>query len=112
MTRVTINRDRKGRIESFSIGGHTGYSEAGKDIVCASVSAVSGTAVIGLERLLGMKPEVEVDAKEGYLKCVLPDNISDLQAEKANVILETMVLGLKDISVKYNKFLLVLDKEV
>lgn len=107
---VSIKRKGNGRINAFMIDGHAGYDDIGKDIVCAGVSAVSGTAIIGLERLLGIRPDIR--AEKGKLKCSLPDSIPEHQMDSVNVILETMVLGLKDISDKYIDFVKVLDKEV
>ena len=31
--------DQEGRITGFSVSGHSGYAEAGADVVCAAVSA-------------------------------------------------------------------------
>lgn len=112
MTTITITRDNNRRIGRFTVEGHAEYGEAGKDIVCASVSAITGTAIVGLEQFLGIKPTVNVDSKRGYLDCGITGRLTDRQVEDANVILETMILGLKDISKKYKKYLRVLDKEV
>lgn len=134
---VTITRNNDKKINEFTIEGHAEFEHSGKDIICAGISAVSGTAIIGLERLLGLKPEIVVeqmqkenkiwafvkkifglnsdreDDSEGvFLKCVIPEDISEEGREKADVILETMVLGIKDLSDQYKKFVKVLDKEV
>ena len=110
MIEILIVRDQMGHITEFTITGHAGYDDLGKDIVCAGVSAISGAAIIGMERLLEIEPSIKVE--KGYLKCILPDNISEGNAEGARIIVETMALGLKDISDKYKKFVKVLDKEV
>lgn len=107
---VSVNRSKEGQIREFIINGHAEYDKPGKDIVCAGVSAVSGTAIIGMERLLGIK--LNLDVSKGHLKCSLPGDIPEQQSESVNLILETMVLGLKDIRKKYKKFVKVLDKEV
>ncbi|MGE5329375.1 MAG: ribosomal-processing cysteine protease Prp [Deltaproteobacteria bacterium] len=109
---VSIKRSKDGTIKDFAIDGHAGFDKAGKDIVCAGVSAVSGTAIIGLERLLDINPVITIDSEKGYLKCSIPDDISAEKSEYAQVILETMVLGIRDISEKYKKFIRLSDKEV
>jgi len=109
---ISIKRDKNGTIKEFVIDGHAGFDKPGKDIVCAGVSAVSGTAIIGLERLLDINPVITIDSEKGYLKCSIPDDIIEAKAEKVQVILETMALGIRDISEKYNKFIRLLDKEV
>ncbi|HQB62107.1 MAG TPA: ribosomal-processing cysteine protease Prp, partial [Spirochaetota bacterium] len=38
MIRIVISRDSTGSIRSFDIKGHSGYAEAGQDIICSAVS--------------------------------------------------------------------------
>ena len=45
--------DREGRITGFSVSGHSGYAEAGADIVCASVSAAVTFADAVIREVLG-----------------------------------------------------------
>jgi uncharacterized protein YsxB (DUF464 family) len=101
-------------IHQFIMEGHADYGSKGNDVVCASVSAITGAAIVGIERLLDLQPTIEVDEKRGYLNCVMPQHLSREWREKANVILETMVLGIKDIATQseYAKYIEVIDKEV
>lgn len=87
---------------SFEIKGHSGYAEEGRDLVCAAVSAVSQTALLGLLKVCGIN--VNYEARDGYLKVVLPDGISEEKRQKAEVILLTMREGLKDIADGYPRF--------
>jgi uncharacterized protein YsxB (DUF464 family) len=62
-----------------------------------------------------MKNMVRIDdyiEKDGYMECTVPQNISDEKRKVANIILETMVLGFKQIEFSYRKYVSVLDKEV
>jgi uncharacterized protein YsxB (DUF464 family) len=48
----------------ISITGHAGYAEHGKDIVCAGVSAVAHSAILGLNAIAEAYPlhvEIEID---------------------------------------------------
>ncbi|HHX23220.1 MAG: ribosomal-processing cysteine protease Prp [Tepidanaerobacteraceae bacterium] len=83
----------------MEISGHAQYAEYGKDIVCAGVSALTETAVLGLKNVVGIDPLVY--RKEGCLILKLPDNMTLEELEKAAIILETIFLGLKDISKDY-----------
>ena len=60
MITVTVTRDTKG-LSGFTISGHAGYDEAGSDIVCAAVSAVSETTLLGLLRYLPDETYYDVD---------------------------------------------------
>ena len=43
------------RITGFSVSGHSGYAEAGKDIVCAAVSAAVAMAEATINDVCGAK---------------------------------------------------------
>ena len=58
MIRATFDRDFSG----FSLSGHAGYAEAGEDIVCAAVSAMTNFVVNGAD---AFGAEAEVFAKDG-----------------------------------------------
>ncbi len=87
---------------SFEIKGHSGYAEEGRDVVCAAVSAVSQTALLGLLKVCDINVSYTVD--DGYLKVVLPEDVSEEKRLKAEVILLTMREGLKDIADGYPRF--------
>ena len=48
MITITMHRDKEYRYTGFTISGHADYAEEGSDIVCAAVSALSQTALLGL----------------------------------------------------------------
>ena len=62
MIRATFEHDFSG----FSLSGHAGYAEAGEDIVCAAVSAMTKLTVNGAEAL-GAAGEVSADSGEAYV---------------------------------------------
>ena len=94
--------DKDQWIRKFELYGHAGYAEYGLDIVCAAVSALSISAVNGLEYYLPYKPEVEVDDPQGFLSCTLPD-LEPGTLEQAQWILGTMVLGIEGIQKSYGE---------
>jgi hypothetical protein len=94
--------DKSRRIRKFEVSGHAGYAEYGLDIVCAAVSALSISAVNGLDYFLPVKPEVEVIDPRGFLSCALPD-LEPQTLEQAQWILHTMVLGVEAIQQNYGE---------
>lgn len=46
-----VNYERKGYFFSLTCQGHAGYAPAGKDIVCAGISALCGALEITLDNL-------------------------------------------------------------
>jgi len=110
MIRAVIDRDPSGNIVGFDVSGHSGYSEAGKDIVCAAVSAVVQTAVIGLTEVLGIK--VKYRQKTGEAQCAIPSGLSGDKREKINIVLETMLYGLKSIQEGYGEYIRVEERRM
>ena len=63
---IKVNITEKGNvIQNILITGHSGYQEAGKDIVCASVSSICITTVNAIIRI--DSNAIDYDEKEGYL---------------------------------------------
>lgn len=51
----------------IDVKGHSGYAPHGQDIVCAAVSAILQTAVLGLESIAATYPncvEVNIDSAD------------------------------------------------
>lgn len=96
---VTIYLTDSSQIGAFEIIGHTNAEESGNDIVCAGVSAIVGTALFGLKDIVGIKSGI--DQKDGYVYFCLPLGLNPDDEIKAQLLLKSMVLGIKKISGKY-----------
>ena len=60
MTRVEFF-DHEGRITGFCCSGHSGYAEAGSDIVCAAVSTAVKLAECTINDVLGEHAKTRVN---------------------------------------------------
>ena len=109
MTNIIIER-KEGSIIQVECYGHTDYADAGEDIVCASVSSITQTALLGLKTIVGIEVESLRDDDLGYLKFTLPDNLGKTNRHECDIILDTMCAGLKDIESGFSKFVKVEDK--
>ncbi len=94
---------KKQVISGFVAKGHTGYADHGEDIVCAAVSALTQTTVIGLQEVAGI--DVDLVVKEGYLECMLPSGFCPKLDDDSQVILNTLYKGLIAIYEEYGDFL-------
>lgn len=103
MIEVEIFLDDSGRIREFTLQGHAGFAPHGSDIVCAGVSILAQTAVMGLYKYLTAAPRVEKEA--GLLRCLLPVNLPEKEMDLAQVILQTMLLGLEATEQNYRKYI-------
>ncbi len=110
MIRAVIDRASSGDIIGFEVSGHSGYAEIGKDIVCAAVSAIVQTAVLGLVDVVGI--EVVYHQRSGKVRCSLPEGLSEDLRGKANIVLETMLCGLKSIQEGYGPYIKVEERRM
>lgn len=104
MTTVKVVK-REGHIAAVEATGHSDFAEHGSDIVCAALSSVIQTAIMGLEKVAKIKDFSYYIADEaGSLKI----ETGDLSAEErhdADVILGTMLCGVSDLAEGYPRFI-------
>lgn len=100
MTTITVYTSADGAIRGYVASGHAGGKKIrGYDLVCCAVSALTQTGVNALEAVAGVTPGVAV--RDGYLKCELPQGLEAQTAEKAQIVLQTVMTGLTDIQKVY-----------
>ena len=92
MVTVEVYRDAAGRVRGFRSTGHANFDDYGRDIVCAAVSAITQTAVLGV-----LEPAA-VKQAPGHLECRLRH---DAAGDAAQALFETMVLGLREVERQY-----------
>ncbi len=82
MTKVEIfNQD--GRINGFSVSGHSGYAEEGSDIVCAAVTTAVKLAECTINDVLGNHANTRVKEDEPRITLTLPAVCDDEDAVQA-----------------------------
>ena len=67
MIRITFFSSND-RLTGFHITGHSGYSEAGFDVVCAAVSSAAYMTANTVTDVIGLDPEIAVDDGDMLLK--------------------------------------------
>ena len=83
------------------IEGHSGWANAGSDIVCAAVSILGCTCVNALESVCGVIPIItEYNEKNGVLAFELPEMRED-ENEKAQILMGALRQGLDDLTAEY-----------
>ena len=94
------------RITGFSVSGHSGYAEAGADIVCAAISAVVTMAEATINDVCGAKAKVRVKEDDARITLTLPtscDEEETVQAALSGLLLT--LLSLKEDYEDYIEFL-------
>jgi uncharacterized protein YsxB (DUF464 family) len=108
MIKVTIHRTQEGTIQSFKMTGHAEFAEHGQDIICAGASAVAVGTVNAIDQLCSIRAEEHTVMKSGFLEFRLPE-LEDEAFQKAQVLLEGMIVSLRSIETAYGDFIKVND---
>lgn len=95
MIKVIVTKDN-GIIKNIVIDGHSGYSEAGSDIVCASVSSICITSVNSIIRF--DSSSIEYNENDGHLEVDIKKH-----NEFIDIILDNMIDLLTELEKDYKK---------
>ena len=95
------------RITGFSVSGHSGYAEAGADIVCAAVSAVVTMAEATINDVCGAKAKVRVKNEDARVTLTLPASCEE--EESVQAVLAGMMLYLCSLRDEYPDYIEVLE---
>ena len=95
------------RITGFSVSGHSGYSEAGSDIVCAAISAVVTMAEATINDVCGAKAKVRVKEEDARITLTLPTSCDE--EESVQAVLAGFLLYLVDLRDQYPDYIEVLE---
>ncbi len=106
MTRCEFFRENE-RITGFSVSGHSGYAEAGADIVCAAISAVVTMVEATVNDVCGAKAKVRVKEEDTRVTLTLPTSCDEEDTVQA--VLAGMMVYLIDLRDQYPDFIEVLE---
>ena len=95
------------RITGFSVSGHSGYAEAGSDIVCAAVSAVVAMAETTINDVCGAKAKVRVKNEDARITLTLPTSCDE--EETVQAVLAGMMITLCSLRDDYPDYIEVLE---
>ena len=89
------------------MSGHSGYAEAGSDIVCAAVSAVVTMAEATINDVCGAKAKVRVKEEGARVTLTLP--VSCDEEETVQAVLAGMMVTLMSLRDDYPDYIEVLE---
>ena len=95
------------RITGFTVSGHSGYEERGKDIVCAYVTAVVTMAEATINDVCGAKAKVRVKNDTARITLTLPASCDE--EETVQAVLAGMMLTLCGMRDDYPDYIEVLE---
>jgi uncharacterized protein YsxB (DUF464 family) len=104
MTKAVFKK-QNGLWTSLEVSGHSGYSTAGSDIVCAGISTAVISSVNLLDKLIEGCFDVNQNEKDGYVSIYNLDyqNIEESKKTFVDLIFRNLYDTLKDIEDQYPK---------
>ena len=87
----------------FEIDGHSGYAEAGSDIICASVSSVAYMAVNTITDVIGDKADISIS--DGYFRFMTGSNRNETK-----IVLEGLKLHVSALADDYSEYIICEEK--
>ena len=85
-----------GNYQSFSCTGHAGFNDTGKDIVCAAVSMLVINTANALDKLTDNRITASDDE---YIRW----EFMDIPDDKGRLLMDSMIMGLREVETKYGK---------
>lgn len=99
MIKVNVLSDSEGNIREIELKGHSGYDEYGKDIICASASALTLNMANSVEQFTEDGFDGSVEEETGHFKFRFTGNISP----ESKLLMDSLILGLKNIEEAYGE---------
>lgn len=94
---------------SAKLEGHADSVDSGYDLVCCAVSVLSQSILIGLTEVLNFN--IEYSIENGFLSFSL-SGLKKKEIESCQVLMKTMLLGLKSIEASCGKYISICVEEV
>jgi len=110
MINITIVKIKQ-NITTIEATGHSGYAEAGSDIVCAAISTLLQGLINGLTEVVKIKPNYVIDEEIPHLSVTLPQELTPDIMEKCQILMRSTYLSVKNVADGYQKFIKIKEKQ-
>ncbi len=94
-----------GKLIGFSVSGHAGYANSGKDIVCAAVTTAVNMTANGITEIAKQNASVNVSENEVQLKV-------EQSTHESALLLQSMRLQMELLEEQFPKNIRIQDMEV
>ena len=108
MTTVSFHLEES-RIIGFDVKGHSGYAEAGCDIVCAAITSAVRLVECSINDVLGLGAAVKVNEKSAKIEFHLPGGLSASADHVCQTVLTGLMVYLAELHEEYPDSITVLE---
>ena len=102
MTTVTIYKSSSGSYTGLCVNGHAGYAEAGSDIVCAAVSALTINTVNSIDKFTNDDVTVRQDEEQVVIEAGFTGRDGVLSPE-STLLLQSYEMGVVELAGQYDE---------
>ena len=110
MTTVTFLTEES-RIIGFEVSGHSGYADAGEDIVCAAITSAIRLVEATVNDVLGLAASVHVSGKEARISFRLPGGLSATAESTCQALLTGLMVYLTQLHDEFPDNIEVLEED-
>ena len=100
MTTITFRMEGD-RITGFDSQGHSGYAEAGADIVCAGITSAIRLVEATVNDVMGLAAAVKISEKNAKISLRLPGGLSPTAESTCQTLLTGMMVYLSQLHEDY-----------
>ncbi len=99
------------RITGFTVRGHSGWSEAGTDIVCAAVTSAIRLTECAINDILGLGAAVKVREKDASISFKLPGGLGEANERFCQNLLAALMVYFTQLREEYPDHILVVEED-
>ena len=110
MTTITF-RTEGDRITGFDSQGHSGYAEAGEDIVCAAITSAIRLVEATINDVLGLAASVKIREEDARIEFRLPGGLSPEAEYACQSLLTGLMVYFAELHDEYPENIEVLEEE-
>jgi len=98
MIKLTVE-EQSSSFSYFVVEGHSTMGKKGNNILCAGVSSLIQTILLGLLQV--MELDLDITKRDGFIDCQFPDHITPQDREGINLLIMTMITAYQDLMKQY-----------
>ena len=108
MTTVTFLTEES-RIVGFEVSGHSGYADAGEDIVCAAITSAVRLVEATVNDVMGLCASVKVNQETAAISLRLPGGLAQTAESTCQNLLAGLMVYLAELHDEYPDHIEVLE---
>jgi uncharacterized protein YsxB (DUF464 family) len=109
---ITVRFEKcDGNVRSVRVTGHSGYADAGEDIVCSGISVLTIAVINGLTEVVGLRDEaVIVSLEPGHTAFNVPLSNDPQKKIAIAALIDTYELNVRATADEYQDYVKVIEK--